>query len=294
MLGAPLFGLVLAGGASKRMQRDKATLLYHGLPQLTWAYDLLAKVCTATFISVRPDQRDEPTRAALPQIVDRQPGIGPIAGISAALTEHPKVAWLVVACDLPFLNEATLLYLIERRDPQRLATAYRSAHDSLPEPLCAIWEPSSRQPLLAHLDAGKQCPRKFLINANTLLLDLPDARALDNVNTAPELDAAIHALEGHSTATGLPGKHATPPRSLTRRIRVQYYALLREQAGRSEESFDTVAATPGELYSELQGRHSFHLTPEQLKVAINSDFADWNAPLRNDDTVVFIPPVAGG
>ena len=46
-----------------------------------------------------------PTRAGFPQIVDRQPGIGPIAGISAALLEHPKAAWLVLACDLPFLTE---------------------------------------------------------------------------------------------------------------------------------------------------------------------------------------------
>ena len=58
------------------------------------------------------------------------------------------------------------------------ATAYRSAHDSLPEPLCAIWEPAAREPLQAYIDAGRQCPRKFLINANTLLLYLPQASAL--------------------------------------------------------------------------------------------------------------------
>ena len=50
-------------------------------------------------------------RAAHPQIVDRQPGIGPIAGISAALLEHPKAAWLVLACELPFLTEHTLEHL---------------------------------------------------------------------------------------------------------------------------------------------------------------------------------------
>ena len=68
---AVLFGLVLAGGASTRMKRDKAALAYHGKPQVQWAYDLLSEFCAATFVSVRPDQRDEPTRATLPQIVDR-------------------------------------------------------------------------------------------------------------------------------------------------------------------------------------------------------------------------------
>lgn len=193
-----LFGLILAGGASTRMQRDKAALAYHGQPQLPWAYDLVSQVCAATFVSVRPDQRDDATRKEFPQIVDREHSTGPIAGISAALLEHPKVAWLVIACDLPFLTRETLQHLIAQRDPERIATAYRSAHDALPEPLCAIWEPQAREALLAYIASGKQCPRKFLINSNALLLDLPDARALDNVNTAQEFTAASEVLSAGS------------------------------------------------------------------------------------------------
>ena len=164
-----LFGLILAGGASTRMQRDKAALQYHGKSQLEWAFELVSQVCAATFVSIRPDQRNDAARAPFPQIVDREPGAGPLAGISAALQEHPKAAWLVVACDLPFLTEDTLRHLIANRDPQRLATAYRSAHDGLPEPLCAVWEPAAREPALAHLANGKQCPRKFLINSDVEL-----------------------------------------------------------------------------------------------------------------------------
>jgi molybdopterin-guanine dinucleotide biosynthesis protein A len=298
----PLFGLILAGGASTRMRRDKATLAYHGIPQLQWAYEQVSEVCAATFVSVRPDQRDEPTRAHQPQIVDRNPGIGPIAGIAAALLEHPKVAWLVVACDLPFVTAATLQHLIAHRDPLRTATAYRSAHDNLPEPLCAIWEPASRAGVLAHIAAGQQCPRKFLINSDALLLDLPDAHALDNVNTEAEFGAAVKGLGLGATGSG---QNAQPPSSLaqaphpmpqapSKTIRVQYYALFREQARRSEEMLDTSAQTPADLYRELQARHPFQLAREQLKVAVNSDFSDWHVALRNGDTVVFIPPVAGG
>src|SRR5690349_4297820 len=96
MIAAPLFGLVLAGGKSERMGVDKAALEFHGKPQLVWAYELLSQVCDRTFVSVRPDQADDPVRARLPQIVDLQPGIGPIAGISAAFTRHPDSAWLVL------------------------------------------------------------------------------------------------------------------------------------------------------------------------------------------------------
>ena len=288
---APLFGLVLAGGASTRMRRDKAAIEYHGQSQLQWTFHLLSHVCAATFVSVRPDQREDPARVGFPQIVDRLPGAGPIAGISAAMQAHPKAAWLVVACDLPFLSEATLRHLVAHRDVHKLATAYRSSHDGLPEPLCAIWEPLSREPLLAYVDAGKQCPRKFLINADTALLDLPDARALDNVNTADEYRATLAQIgEGRSAAP--PAMEAAQAKART--LRIQYYAILREQAGRSEETLDTTAGTPAELYDELRQRHPFQLTPAQLKVALNSEFSDWHTPLRHGDTVVFIPPVAGG
>jgi molybdopterin converting factor subunit 1 len=80
----------------------------------------------------------------------------------------------------------------------------------------------------------------------------------------------------------------------SKKIRVQYFALLREQAGRSDESIVTTASTPRELYDELKARYPFSLAPEMLRVAVNTEFGDWTQPLSDGDAVVFIPPVAGG
>ena len=77
-------------------------------------------------------------------------------------------------------------------------------------------------------------------------------------------------------------------------VQVQYYAVLREQAGRSEEQVVTGAATPAALYEELRARHGLTLARAQLRVAIDGEFADWQAPLADGARVVFIPPVAGG
>ena len=76
-------------------------------------------------------------------------------------------------------------------------------------------------------------------------------------------------------------------------IRVEYFAVLREHVGVASEAIETAASTADALYAELAARHQF---PElqTLKVAINDDFADWQTPLSDGDTVVFIPPVAGG
>ncbi len=80
----------------------------------------------------------------------------------------------------------------------------------------------------------------------------------------------------------------------TRRVRVQYFAILREEAGLSDETVETSAQTVAELYDELSARHGFALSRERLKVVVNEEFDEWTRPVREGDTVVFIPPVAGG
>jgi molybdopterin-guanine dinucleotide biosynthesis protein A len=196
----PLFGLVLAGGRSTRMRADKAALAYGARPQLAVTYDLVARHVDRAFVSVRPDQAAEPLRSRYPQVVDGPAGRGPIAGIIAAQARHPGAAWLVVACDLPFLDPATLDSLVRGRDAHRLATAFRSRHDGLPEPLCAIYEPASRDAILAHVAAGRDCPRKFLLSHDALLLEAPRAGALDNVNTPADADATRAALSSRGAA----------------------------------------------------------------------------------------------
>ncbi|TAK53647.1 MAG: hypothetical protein EPO25_09765, partial [Gammaproteobacteria bacterium] len=169
-------------------------------PQLQVTWDLVAPRVARTFVSVRADQSDDPLRARLPQIVDAPDVGGPIAGILAALDTDPAAAWLVVACDLPLLDGATLDQLLAARDPARLATAFRSHGDRLPEPLCAIWEPGSRPAILAWVASGQHCPRRFLINHDTALLELEHSHALDNANTPDEHAAARRVLAAAGTA----------------------------------------------------------------------------------------------
>lgn len=276
----PVFGLVLAGGQSRRMQRDKAALPYAGQAQLTRALESLSAFVEQCFVSVRAEQQDEPLRAAWPQIVDRPGDSGPLAGILAAQQQRPQAAWYVLACDLPRLDASVLQHLLDHRDRGKLATAYRSAVDQLPEPLCAIYEPASRQPLSDYAQSGGQCPRKFLLNHDVALLPPVSAHALDNINSADEYWQAMQ-----DTAL-------SNPRELT--LKIKYFALLREQAGCAAETVQSRAHSAAELYTELKARHAFTLPQSLLKVALNGEFAEWTAPLAAGDEVVFIPPVAGG
>lgn len=76
-------------------------------------------------------------------------------------------------------------------------------------------------------------------------------------------------------------------------IRVEYFAILREKVGKSAEDLQTSAETAGALFDELAARYGFS-GRASMKVAINDEFSDWNASLTDGDSVVFIPPVAGG
>ncbi len=77
-------------------------------------------------------------------------------------------------------------------------------------------------------------------------------------------------------------------------ITVQYYAILREQAGTSSQTVETDVATAEALYAQLAAQHHFTLARTLMKVAINGEFAAWGTALNQGDHVVFIPPVAGG
>ena len=182
----PLFGLVLSGGKSQRMKTDKALLYYGGKHQVKRAYELLGEYCDKVFHSIRRDQENREDLNSSEIIYDRFLDFGPIGGILSALYQFNDASWLVLACDLPLLKRESLDYLMSQRDFFKSATAFKSSHDGLPEPLCAIYESRSRELFMSFLGQGYKCPRKVLINSNSNLIHPVDPRSLDNVNYPEE------------------------------------------------------------------------------------------------------------
>ena len=187
----PLYGLVLAGGKSRRMGRDKAGLLRGGQSQLAHVVSVLDPLAERVFVSTSADQQDEKERSRFDQIVDRYQDMGPVAGILSAMDGYPDVDWLVVACDLPNIDASTLSYLLQHRSPDRPFSAYRSSHDGLPEPLCAVYAAGSADIVRGFVAEGIHCPRKILIRSDTQLLEQPDPDSLHNVNTPDDLQGSV-------------------------------------------------------------------------------------------------------
>ncbi|SEH37868.1 NTP transferase domain-containing protein [Chryseobacterium culicis] len=188
-----LNGLVLAGGKSVRMGNPKDKINWHGKEQKYYAADLLAPFCDEVYISCRQDQLEN-FNSEYNALTDTFLQMGPFGGILSALRSQRDKAWLVVACDLPLLDKNSLEFLIQSRDPEKAATTYESPFDGLPEPLITIWEPKSYPLLLNFLGTGNTCPRKVLLNSDTLILKPANPDALMNVNTPEDMKKAQELL----------------------------------------------------------------------------------------------------
>lgn len=77
-------------------------------------------------------------------------------------------------------------------------------------------------------------------------------------------------------------------------IKVLYFAQLSEQAGKAEEILPVSEATLAQLYAKLREQYGFSLSEQQLRVARNQAFANWQDALQDGDEIAFIPPVSGG
>ncbi len=175
-----VYGLVLAGGKSLRMGRDKGLIEYFGKPHRDHLFELLSGIIDHVYYSVRPDQKDG--LKGRPLIEDTITGLGPFGALISAFRTYPNHAWLVLATDLPLVNEQMIDQLIKGRNPSKIATAFYNPETDFPEPLIAIWEPKAFPVLLDFLGLGYSCPRKVLINSDIELLQTKEPEKLKNVN----------------------------------------------------------------------------------------------------------------
>ena len=188
----PVKGLLLAGGKSSRMGRDKALLELDGKRQIDRMHNLMKPFCTEVLVSCRPGQQE--MYSDFEQVHDVFCDMGPLSGILSAFRLDPTAAWLVVACDLPFLELATLETLFAGRKVTRLGTAFRSSTCAFPEPLCTIFEPKAYGRMLDFVQRGYTCPRKVLINSPISLLEQTNPHWLDNMNRPDDYADAARKL----------------------------------------------------------------------------------------------------
>jgi cyclic pyranopterin phosphate synthase len=190
----PVYGLVLTGGKSSRMEEDKATINYRGVPHAQYIHDVLRDHCEDVYLSAREGQWDGSVLEHHKQIHDSAEGEGPIRGILSAFEKHPEANWLVVACDLVHFNELTVQTLLQKFKEDKVATCFTNAEKGFPEALCAIYTPSGREALRAAVAQDIRCPVKVLRNSDCELVELTPGINLANINTKQEYMQVQHEI----------------------------------------------------------------------------------------------------
>ena len=215
-------GLILTGGASSRMGRDKAEIVYAQLPQWRAVEELLRPLCAEVFWSCTPTQQAQ-WGIGHRAIFDVVAGTGPASGLHAAFkfgahnieqrSEHnlkapcepqdvinirPSVgqvdpqlsiqfckesAWLVIGCDYPLLETRDLQSLIQARGADADAVVFFDKHKNEIEPMIALWEPSAQTQFLAAFERGEFSPRRILRSCKLKMIQPRDHSILSNRNT---------------------------------------------------------------------------------------------------------------
>ncbi len=147
--------IILAGGESKRMGQDKATMMFDGEPLLHRAIRQLNPLFEQILISVR-----KPIKGCiLPQLCDDTEAKAPIVGVHRALQEV-KTNWVfVLAVDMPFVSTDLIIGLASLRAKQQAIVPIVSAHL---QPLCAYYAKSCAALMQAHIDAEQRSLRRLI------------------------------------------------------------------------------------------------------------------------------------
>ena len=178
-MSADRAAFVLAGGASRRMGRDKALLPLDGQPLLAHIARCAANVASRVTIVGSPLKYQG---MGFPVIADRRPGCGPLAGIEAALESGLARRNLILACDMPHLDSALLEQLFEGEAECVLP----QTPDGRWHPLCAVWDAGLLPRVRAALDRDEFRVRAALEGA---ALQLVPVERLSNANTPQEWTA---------------------------------------------------------------------------------------------------------
>lgn len=182
-------GVVLAGGAGRRIGGEKATVLMACVPLVHRALTVLAAVTDTLAVVTKEETR-------LPELdpgvaLWREPGTArhPALGIAHALERAGGRPVLCVAVDLPLLDTRTLALLLAADDGRRPCLVARAG--GILEPLCAIWHPAAAAVLAG---AGDASMHALITALDPGAVDVPDPTRLMNVNTPGDLARATHAL----------------------------------------------------------------------------------------------------
>jgi len=188
-------GIVLCGGKSSRMGRDKAWLPWRGQPMVAHVVSILRPIVDEVVV-VASDAIELPTVDAR-VVRDREPALGPLAGIREGLEQIGAEFAFVTGTDAPFLSPAFVKALLSYE------CAAAPEIDGYVQTLAAVYPRAASERISAMLAGGHARPLRLLEELGYRRIsadELPDLQSVRGFNTPAEYLAAVRESEGRPTA----------------------------------------------------------------------------------------------
>ena len=175
-----LMGLVIAGGKSSRMGKNKALIEYHGMPQWRYVQEQLSHFCSRVLINHNDDQITDS------DILTDGVGFcdhGPISGLLTAVSQYPDQCIFVMGIDYPLLQTETLNDLWQTYRIRNQSVCFKNPTSDILEPLCAIYHSSDLRHIFDWFNNGNDSLRKFLASRNPVILIPNNTEELKSFDT---------------------------------------------------------------------------------------------------------------
>lgn len=199
---AGVTAVVLCGGRSSRMGRDKASIEFAGATLLQRTVDAVSAVAAEVILVRAPGQHLPPVIVGCPvkTVEDAVAGEGPLFGMATGLSAAAGTICLLVGVDMPFLQPSLLRLLVTSLRAEQATSGVRwvvPISEQRPQPLCSAMTRDALATLRAHLDAGDRAPMAVATDLGLLRLEEADWRTADprglsfvDVDTPEALEAA--------------------------------------------------------------------------------------------------------
>jgi molybdopterin-guanine dinucleotide biosynthesis protein A len=174
-------GFILTGGRSSRLGQDKALLPVSGGTLAEHLAGIVARTAGSATL-VGPPARY--AHLSIPCVPDLRPGLGPLSGIEAALLQTETDHNLILACDLPGIDDSLLNSLFSKAESSVADCVCVRDAAGMIHPLCAVYRRSCLGPVQAALDSGKLRLLSLLDAIDTVYVDTN--QPLANINTLAE------------------------------------------------------------------------------------------------------------
>jgi molybdenum cofactor guanylyltransferase len=185
-------GLVIAGGASLRMQQNKALLQYHGMPQYAFVHALLQPYCSEVLVSVNAHN----AAIALPQLVDTDAykNHGPMSGLLSAFA-YAETDWLVCAIDYPLFNETEMQHAMQQLNITSLAHVMHNAKTNFYEPWIGLYRAGIKNTLLQQLANETISMQKILRSIDVQAIAPLNLHSLQSIDTPEQFNLISQQLQ---------------------------------------------------------------------------------------------------